>query len=282
MAEKNYKELARKCRLKVLSMIHNAGTSHIASNFSIIDVATVLYKNLKKEDKVVWSKGWVAATIYYFLAQQGTIPEEDLDKFGKEIDGHIPYLGLVETTTPGIYANAGSMGHGLPIACGMALAKKLKGEPGNIYCIISDGEMNEGTCWEAAMFAKHNRLNNLIVFVDANKWQAMGKTSEVLDLESIENIWQGFGWKVARIDGHDFDQIEASLTEDFDFHIDMHLANHAQLTNPVEMNVKDKPLVIICDTIKGKGVSFMEDHLLYHYKHVSTEDYELAKEELCK
>lgn len=254
----DYKEKAKNCRLKVLEMIWRAGTSHIASNFSVIDIATVLYENLKPEDKVVWSKGWVAATIYYFLAQQGTIPKEDLEIFGKEINGEIKYLGLVETTTPGIYANAGSMGHGLPIACGMALAKKLKGEPGIIYCIMSDGEMNEGTTWESAMFAAHHKLDNLVVIVDKNKWQAMGKTEEVLDVDLVK-AWKGFNWHTHLINGHDFEEIEKILLHTCE--------NGVCLT---------QPMVIIADTIKGKGVSFMESHLLYHYKHVEKDEYEKA------
>lgn len=266
----DYKELARQCRLKILEMIWRAGTSHIASNFSIIDVATVLYANLKKEDKIVWSKGWAAATIYYFLAQQGIIPKEDLDLFGKEINGEIKYLGLVETTTPGIYANSGSMGHGLPIACGMALAKKLKGEPGIVYCIMSDGEMNEGTTWESAAFARHHKLDNLAVIVDRNKWQAMGKTEDVLYI-NLEKAFKGFGWRTfSGLSGHNYEDIEKVL-----FYIRMH--NEYEV---VEEVIEKKPSVIIVETIKGKGVSFFEDHLLYHYRHVSPEDFLKAKAEL--
>ena len=254
----DYKNLVKQARLKILSMIHNAGTSHIASNFSVIDVATVLYENLKPKDQVVWSAGWKAATIYYFLAQQGKIPKEDLDKFGKEIDGKIPYLGLAETNIPGVLCNGGAMGHGLPIACGMALAKKLKGEEGIVYCIMSDGEMNEGTTWESAMFAAHHKLDNLVVIVDANKWQAMGKTEEVLKVDLMK-AFIGFHWPGAEIDGHNFSEIEWALTK----------PSH------------DKgPYVVIANTVKGKGVSFMEDHLLYHYKHVDEENYEMAKAEL--
>src|SRR3989344_5005529 len=120
----NYKQKAKEARLKVLEMIHKSNASHVASNFSILDVATVLYENLREGDDVVWSKGWAAASIYYFLAKQGTIPKEDLDLFAKEIDGKVKYLGLAETNVPGVLVNGGSMGHGLPIACGMAKAKK--------------------------------------------------------------------------------------------------------------------------------------------------------------
>lgn len=254
----NYKEKAQQARLKVLEMIHKAGTSHIASNFSIIDVATVLYENLKKGDEVVWSKGWASATIYYFLAQQGIIPVEDLEMFGKEINGEVKYLGLVETTVPGVHANAGSMGHGLPIACGMALAKKLKGEEGNVYCIMSDGEMNEGTTWESAMFAAHHKLDNLVVIVDQNEWQAMGKTEDVLNVNPAY-AFKGFNWDVFSVNGHDFESIEQFM---------------------VMKSLIEKPRVLVAKTIKGKGVSFMENHLLFHYKHVDEDDYEKAVLEL--
>ena len=252
-----YKELARKCRLKVLEMVHKAGTSHIASNFSIIDVAVVLYENLKEKDEVVWSAGWKSATIYYFLAQQGKIPKEDLEIFGQEVNGKIPYLGLAETNVNGVLCNGGSMGHGLPIACGMALAKKLKGEEGNVYCIMSDGETNEGTTWESAAFAAHHELDNLTVIVDKNEWQAMGRTEEILDI-GIKNVFQGFGFSAHEFNGHDYTKIEET----------------------VSMNAVVKPLVLVFNTIKGKGVSFMENHLLYHYKNVGKEDYEKAVLEL--
>lgn len=250
----NFLKEATEARKAVLLMVYKAGTSHIASNFSIIDVATVLYKNLKPQDEVVWSKGWAAATIYYFLAQQGKIPKEDLAKFPNP-----PYLGLAETTVPGVLVSGGSMGHGLPIAVGMALGKKLANEEGIIFCIMSDGELNEGTTWESAALAKHHKLDNLVVLIDNNGWQAMGKTKEVLDYEPIENKWTGFGWWYERGSGHDYSFLEKRL-----------------LQNPI----KDMPTVIICDTTKGKGVSFMENYLIFHYKHIEKNEYEKAMAEL--
>lgn len=261
MATKDYKELARQARLKILKMVHEAGTSHIASNFSIVDVATVLYENLKEKDEVVWSAGWKAASIYYFLAKQGKIPESDLDLFGKEVNGEIKYLGLAETTTPGVWANGGAMGHGLPIAVGMALAKKMKGEEGTVYCIMSDGEMNEGTTWESAMFAAHHKLDNLVVIVDKNEWQAMGKTSEVLAVNIGAAFNAGFNWNWFGIDGHDLNTIEKTL-------------------NKVSKLDNKAPCVIVAHTIKGKGVSFMENHLLFHYKHIEKDEYDKAVKEL--
>ena len=251
----DYKALALQARKKILEMVHRAGTSHISSNYSVLEIAIVLYSNLKEGDEVVWSKGWAAATIYYFLAQQGKIPKEDLDKFPNP-----PYLGLAETEVPGVLVSGGSMGHGLPIAVGMALGKKRANERGTIYCIMSDGELNEGTTWESAALATHHKLDNLVVLIDVNKWQAMGRAKDVLNFEPIENRWKGFGWLVARIDGHDYLEIRDCIDNMNDF--------------------IGAPKVIICDTIKGKGVSFFEDHLLYHYKHVDDDEFTKAMAEL--
>lgn len=247
-------EKAKEARRKVLSMIHKAGTSHIASNFSVIDIATVLYENIKPDDKVVWSKGWAAATIYYFLAQQGTIPAQDLEKFPSA-----PYLGLAETTVAGVLCNGGAVGHGTPIAAGIALAKKKLGEPGIVYCILSDGELNEGSVWESVMFAAHHQLDNLVFIVDANGWQAMGKTKDVISINEY-NAFEGFGWHAEPINGHDYQEIESAID--------------------INIYRKGRPIAIIARTVKGKGVSFMENHLLYHYKNVDDETYERAMKEL--
>jgi transketolase len=249
-----YKDKALAARRKVLTMIHKAGTSHIASNFSVIDIATVLYENLKPGDQVVWSKGWAAATIYYFLAQQGKIPTEDLEKFPE-----FPYIGLAETSVNGVLCNGGAVGHGTPVATGIALGKKRAGDPGRVYCVMSDGELNEGTVWESVMVASHHKLNNLVFVIDVNKWQAMGKTSDVIDLEPIEKRFGGFGFFWLRCNGHNYDEL------------------HSVFNN---YKSGDAPMVIICDTIKGKGVSWMENHLLYHYKNIDDVAYKSAMKEL--
>lgn len=254
---KNYQQKANQARKKVLEMVYKAQTSHIASNFSCIDIATVLYENLKEGDEVVWSKGWVAATIYYFLAKQGKIPVRDLDKFPK-----VPYLGLAETSVKGVHVSGGSMGHGLPIAVGMALGKKMKGEKGMIYCIMSDGELNEGTTWESVSLAGHHKLNNLTLIIDANGWQAMGRTKDIINYSSLEQVFFGFRWGFYEIDGHNHERIDREL-------LLMPAINHYSL-----------PKVLYCNTVKGKGVSFMENHLTFHYKNVDKETYELALKEL--
>lgn len=264
----DYLSQAKQARRKVLELIYRAGTSHIASNFSVIDIATVLYANLKPQDRVVWSAGWKAATIYYFLWRQGKITKEQLDSFPNE-----PFIALAETSVPGVEVAGGSMGHGLPVAVGMAMGLKKQHEEtvsmlgGDefqpalpmVYCIMSDGEMNEGTTWEAAALAAHHKLNNLIVFIDVNKWQAMGKTKDVLNMEPLEDKWSAFSFGTRRVNGHAYDELEGAL-------------RFAGLF---------MPLAIICDTIKGKGVSFMENHLLFHYKNVDDEDYKKALLELA-
>ena len=196
----NYKQKALEIRKTVLRLIHQAQTSHIGSNFSCIDILTVLYnianidKDLKEDrDRIVISKGWVAATIYALLAEKGIIPKEDLETYCK--DGS-KYIGLVEPYVRGIEAAGGSMGFGLPFAVGFALAKKLKNEKGKAFVLMSDGEMQIGTTWESALIASQHKLDNLFVIVDANELQAMGKVEGILNIEPLKNKWEAFGWEV--------------------------------------------------------------------------------------
>ena len=258
----NYKQKALETRKTVLRLIHQAQTSHIGSNFSCIDILTVLYnvanidKDLKEDrDRIVVSKGWIAATVYTLLAEKGIIPKEDLETYCKEGS---KYIGLVEPNVRGIEAAGGSMGFGLPFAVGFALAKKLKKERGKAFVLMSDGEMQIGTTWESALIASHHKLNNLFVIVDANELQGMGKVEEILNIESLKNKWEAFGWEVREIDGHNFEEIEKALIA------------------PEE----GKPKIVIARTIKGKGVSFMERNNLYHYKAPSDEEYQKALQEL--
>ena len=261
---KKYKEIARKARIKIIEMIWKAQVSHVGSNLSAIDILTVLYnianidKDLKENrDRIVISKGWIAASIYYFLAEKGIIPKEDLETFCKEGS---KYIGLVEPYVRGIEAAGGSMGFGFPFSVGFALAKKLKKEKGKVFVLMSDGEMQVGTTWESAMIATHHKLDNLFVIVDANELQAMGRVKEILNIEPLKDKWKAFSWEVREIDGHNFEEIEKSLT-----------------SPPLSQG---KPAVIIAKTIKGKGVSFMEGNNLYHYKAPSDEEYQMALKEL--
>lgn len=251
--ETTYKQKANDARLKVLDMIFKGQSSHIGSNFSCIDILTVLFEKIDlKKDKIVFSKGWVAASAYYFLSKKGLIESSDLDTFCQEGS---PLIGLVEPNIPGIEAAGGSMGYGLPFAVGFALAKKLKGEEGKVYVLMSDGEMAIGTTWESALIATKHKLDNLVILIDSNGYQAMGKVEDVLP----SNFPYDTG-KTNNVDGHDYDEIERALTV---------------------VGSTDKPCFINFHTIKGKGVSFMENNNLYHYKNLTQEEYDNAKKELC-
>lgn len=262
----NYKEIAKEARKTVLRLIYEAQTSHIGSNFSAIDILAVLYaianidKDLKEDrDRVVISKGWVAASVYYFLAQKGIIPKTDLETYCKNGS---KYIGLAEPSIRGIEAAGGSMGFGLPFGVGFSLAKKIKKEKGKIFILMSDGEMDCGTTWESALIAAHHKLDNICVIVDANGLQAMGKVKDILDINPLKDKWEAFGWEVRAIDGHNFEEIETSVT-----------------APPLQ---ERKPIVVIAKTVKGKGVSFMEGNNLYHYKAPSEEEYQKALNELEK
>lgn len=261
MEEQEYKQEALKARKKVLEMIFKAQSSHIGSCYSAIDILTVIYnlanidKELKEDrDRIVVSKGWIAAAVYYFLAEKGIIPKEDLDLFNKD---NSKYIGLIEPTVRGIESAGGSMGFGLPFGVGFALAKKLKKEDGKVFVLMGDGEMDSGTTWESALIAAHNKLDNLVVIVDSNGLQAMGKTEEVLALEPLKEKWKAFNWEAREIDGHNFQQIEEAI-----------------------QTSSNKPKMIIARTVKGKGVSFMENDNIWHYKAPSEEEYKKALEEL--
>lgn len=259
----NYVLQAKKARRKVLKMIHEAQTSHIGSNLSCIDILTVLFdkldidKEMKPDrDRFILSKGWAAASLYYFLAQKGIIPKKDLETFCK---GDSKYIGLAEPKIRGVEFAGGSMGMGLPAGAGFALAKKMKKEKGRVYVLESDGGMDCGMVWESLAIAAHHKLDNLKLLIDANGWQAMGTSEEVLNLEPLEDKLRAFGWVVSDIDGHDYKAIGKAL----------------------EVTAKYRPHAIIARTVKGKGVSFMENENLFHYFHVTDDMYKRAMKELC-
>lgn len=259
----NYKKSATDARKKVLNMIYSAQSSHLGSNFSCIDLLAVIYgvanidKDLKEDrDRIVISKGWVAAAEYVFLAQKGIIPEADLETYYK--DGS-KYIGLLEPGVRGVEAAGGSMGFGLSFGIGFAVAKKIKKESGKVYVLIGDGEMDEGTTWESALIASHQKLDNLVAVIDANGLQAMGTLNAILNVEPIKAKWEAFGWDVKEIDGHNFEAIEKAITE------------------PTE---NGKPRMVVARTIKGKGVSFMENNNEWHYRAPEKEEFEKALKEL--
>lgn len=254
----NYKKIAKEARKKVLELIHKAQTSHVGSNFSCIDLLTVLFERADLDkDKIILSKGWAAASLYYFLWRKGKITKEELDSYCQPGS---KFIGLAEPIIPDIPAAGGSMGFGLPFGVGFALAKRIKKEEGKISVLMSDGEMQIGTTWESALLAVHHKLDNLSVIVDFNGLQAMGKVKDILDIEPLKDKWKAFGWEVREIDGHNLEEIESSLAS--------------------QSAEKGKPVAIIARTIKGKGVSFMEGENLYHYKAPSDEEYQKALKEL--
>lgn len=248
-------EKAKAARKKVLELIYKAQTSHIGSNFSVIDIFTVLFDKADlSKDKIILSAGWKAASFYYFLAEKGLISKEELDTYcqpGSRL------IGLTEPGVPGVHFAGGSMGMGLPAAVGFALSKKMKGEEGKVYCVMSDGELAIGTTWEAALIAAHHNLDNLVVIVDCNGLQAMGETKEILDYYWFPGV------NPDHYDyGHDFNIIEGCFDA------------------AESLSGNKKPKLIMFETTKGKGVSFMENNNLFHYKNLSDEEFSKALTEL--
>lgn len=246
--------LARRIRGHVLRMVHRARASHVGSCFSMADLLAVLYgaalridprrPDWPDRDRFVLSKGHGAAAVYATLAECGFFPAEWLDTYcqdGTRLAGHVTHHGV-----PGVEVSSGSLGHGLSYAAGFALAGKRDGRPYRAVALLSDGECDEGSVWEAALFAPHHRLDNLVAVVDYNKVQSFGTVREVLDLEPLADKWRAFGWAAREIDGHDVGQILDALRG-----------------VPFEAG---HPSAVIAHTVKGKGVGFMEGRLEWHYR----------------
>ena len=250
----DYALIANEARKKVLSMIYEAQVSHVGSNFSVIDILTVLFEKKTKDDLVILSAGWKAAAFYYFLAKKGFIKEEELDTYCKEGSR---LIGLTEPNVPGVHFAGGSMGLSLPAAVGFALAKKMKGEEGTIYVIMSDGELQCGTTWESALIAAHHELDNLVVIIDHNGYCAMGKTKDILDA-----YFPAKDWSYSLVDGHDHGALEARFEGKF--------------FNGEEIG----PKVIFAGTTKGYPISFMSNNNTFHYKAPSIDEYKQAMVEL--
>ncbi len=245
-------EFAKQLRIQVLHMVHKSNASHIGSCFSAADIVAVLYAsclnlrphdtNWPERDRFILSKGHSCAVIYAALALKGFISLDELGNYatdGSRLMAHISHK------VPGVEFSTGSLGHGLPFAVGKALAAKKQGANWRVFALLSDGEMDEGSNWEALMFASHHHLDNLTAIIDYNKLQSLDTVANTLALEPLEAKLSAFGWSVRQIDGHDHLQLEPALS-----------------STPWELG---KPSVLIAHTTKGKRVSFMENQIRWHY-----------------
>jgi transketolase len=263
----NTQELARKIRIHALRMTNSGGGSHVGAIFSCADILAVLYGatlNVNpdapadpKRDRFVLSKGHAGGGLYAVLAETGFFPIEKLQthyKDGSDLSGHVSHQ------VPGVDLSTGALGHGLSVASGMAYSAALDHKSHRVFCLLSDGECNEGSTWEAILFAAHHGLDNLVAIVDYNGIQGLGRVSDVLELAPFPEKWTSFGWSVREIDGH----------------------NHADLTSALQEVpfTPGKPSCVIARTTKGKGVSFMEDTVLWHYRIPQGEEFNAALSEL--
>lgn len=255
--------LACSIRAHALRMVHRADSSHIGSCLSAADLLAVLYGATLRvypkapesdaRDRFILSKGHAAAALYAVLAERGFFPTELLDTFcqpGSVLTGHASHH------VPGVEVSTGSLGHGLPIGCGMALRAARESLSHRVFVLLSDGELDEGSNWEAILFAGHHKLGNLVAIVDYNKIQSFGSVADVLDLEPLGRKWGAFGWAVQEVDGHNIEEVLSVLS--------------AIPTEPC------RPTALIAHTTKGKGVSFMENSLVWHYRSPSAEQLTVA------
>jgi len=257
---------ARQIRISILTMLHGAGSGHAGGSLSIVEILTALYYSVmrhdpanphwKERDRFLLCKGHAAPAQYAVLADCGYFPKEllaTLRQLGSPLQGH-PHM----LKTVGLEASTGSLGQGLSIACGIALGGKLRAKSYRVFALLSDGELQEGQTWEALLFANKYRLDNLTAIIDRNFLQTDGFTEDIMPLEPLSSKWEAFGWHVEEIDGHDIAGIVNSLTR----------------------QPAGKPRVVIARTVKGKGVSFMENRVEWHGAAPDDEQYARAMEEL--
>lgn len=259
---------ATKIRKRLWEMIYKAGAGHTGGDLSSADILTALYFDVMKvdpqnpedpeRDRYIQSKGHVAEVLWSTLALKGYFDESILDTY---YEYKSPLIGHPTNKMPGIEMNTGSLGHGLPISVGIALAAKMDSKNYRVYTLLGDGELAEGSNWEGAMAASHYKLNNLIGIIDSNKLQITGRTEDVMNSYPLKEKWEAFGWNVVEIDGHDFEQLLKELSEN---------------------NSTDKPKMIIANTIKGKGISMAEGQAEWHHHVPNAEEYEKGLAELDK
>jgi transketolase len=261
-------ELAKRIRKHCLRMTSRGGSAHVGAAFSVADILAVLYGRVMRHDpkrpdwserdRFILSKGHAGSAVYASLAEVGYFPTEQLDRHyqdGSVFSGHVSHKGV-----PGVELSTGSLGHGLGVGAGMAKALKLAGNPATVFVLISDGECDEGSTWEAALFAPHHALDNLVAIIDFNKIQSLAPVAETLALEPLREKWESFNWAVIEVDGHDHSKL-ASVFDGL----------------PAQAG---RPTAIIAHTVKGKGVSFMENTVLWHYRIARGEEFDRALQEL--
>jgi len=251
--------LALSSRISTIQMCEMAKAAHVASSLSVIDILSVLYAgaagvspttiNDRDRDIVIVSKGHAAAGTYAVLAHAGFFSKNLLESYGED---HSPLSGHVTTQVPGIELSTGSLGHGLSVGAGIALGAKRSNLQRKVFVVLSDGECDEGSTWEAALFIAHHRLDNIIILIDRNGIQSLDFTENILRLEPLADKWRAFGWDTLEIDGHDHAELWGAIVRD---------------NSP-----KGMPRAIICQTIKGKGATFMENQVLWHYRPPATID----------
>ncbi len=264
MTIKDLKKEALIIRKEIINMCMRTKSGHVGSAFSVVEILVVIYNRIlrgKKEDverdRVLLSKGHACSALYAILRRKGWLSEERFLSFatnGCKLGHHPHYEPGI-----GLDANTGSLGHGLSIGCGLAYAAKMNSSPSRSFVILSDGETNEGSVWEAAAFAAHHKLDNICCIIDANKMQAMGETKHIIDPINHKDKWDAFGWDAKEVDGHSIEQLIAAMKS---------------MTNT------RKPTAIIAHTTKGKGISFMENNLLWHYRPPLGDEYKKSIEEL--
>jgi transketolase len=253
------KDILRKARVRLLRMHFESGVGHIGGNLSALDMLLTLHHRvMTADDQFILSKGHAAGALYITLWSLGRLTEEQLATFHKDdtkLGGHPVPNGI-----PEIPFGIGSLGHGLGLAAGLALGKRLRGQPGRVFCLLSDGEWNEGSNWESLTFIAHHNLREVILLVDLNGLQGFGSTAEVANLGSLANKLREFGLEVREVNGHDADAIEQAL----------------------KAPATERPVALVAQTIKGHGVSFMENKMEWHYLPMTAEQYQMAIEEASR
>lgn len=261
--------IASEIRGRIIANSHNTQTPHLGSCLSCVDILVAAYFHSlrinpqkprdSERDRFILSKGHGAPALFQVLAMRGFYPEAMLDSYGQDggiLAEHPPTPDHLE----GIEAATGSLGHGLPIGLGMALSARINKKNYSVVVVLGDGECNEGSVWEAAMMAAAQRVGNLMIIIDFNKWQGTGRSEKVLALSPLVDKWRAFGWDACEVDGHDMEQLVKVLSQD--------------------KTSDGKPIAIVAHTVKGKGVSFMEDDNNWHYKIPSAEEVATAHKEL--